>query len=183
LKGVVRDIALTNAAYEGEKTNTNKYQGVAYPLAGVTESVEIYVSDPDLLESPTDTSNCSWYGAAKGGSVTVTTAAGPKFTSSRAEDTSDNSMGFLLDSSNKLVGLATIATCTGWTKTSLADVFTGTTSSIPIALAAGVTTTISKCTYSVAYSTTIPAGKTPFDPGVNYALVGPVMTTTLLINP
>jgi hypothetical protein len=175
------DIALTNTAYEANKTNTNKYQGVAYPLVGQTSNVEIYVSDPTLEESPTDTSNCSWYGTARGGSVTVTTVADPKFTSRRTGDASDNSMGFLLSSANKLAGLATIGTCSDWNKTSLADVFTGTTSSIPIALAAGVTTTISKCTYSVAYSTTIPAGQTPFAPGVDYVLVGPVMTTTLVI--
>jgi hypothetical protein len=174
------DIALTNAAYVAEETNTNKYQGLEYPLAGVTGSVEIYVSDPILEESPTDTSNCSWYGTAKGGSVTVTTAAEPKFTSSRAGLT-DISMGFNLDSSNKLVGLARIESCAGWTKVTLADVFGGTTSSTPIALAAGATTTTSKCTYSVAYSTTIPANQKPTAPGADYVLVGPVMTTTLLI--
>jgi hypothetical protein len=181
LKGVGGSIALTNTAYEANKTNTNKYQGVAYPLVGQTTSVEIYVSDPTLTTSQTNTSNCSWYGVVKGGSVTVTTAADPKFTSSRAGFALDNSMGFLLSSSNKLVGLAAIETCTDWTKVTLADVFTGTISSTPIALAAGDTTTISKCTYSVAYSTSIPANQTPFAPGVDYALVGPVMTTTLVI--
>jgi hypothetical protein len=175
------DIALTNADYVALPSNATKYQGVAYPLVGVTGSVEIYVSDPLLAISPTDTSNCSWYGTAKGGSVTVTTVADPKFTSRRTEDASDNSMGFLLSSSNKLAGLATIESCTDWTKVTVADVFTGTTSSTPMALAAGVTNTVSKCTYSVAYSTTIPAGQTPFAPGVDYALVGPVMTTTLVI--
>jgi hypothetical protein len=178
------DIALTNTAYVGAPSNATKYQGVAYPLVGQTSNVEIYVSNPLLTISPTEPSNCSWYGTAKGGSVTVTTDADPKFTSSREGFALDNSMGFDLDPSNKLVGLAAaIESCDGWTTVTLADVFTGTTSSTPIALAAGATTTISKCTYSVAYSTTIPAGKTPFAPGVDYALVGPSMTTTLLINP
>jgi hypothetical protein len=174
-------IALKNAAYELSKTNTNKYQGLEYPLAGLTTSVEIYVSDPTLTISPTDISNCSWYGAAKGGSVTVTTDSDPKFTSSREGFPLDISMGFPLSSSNKLAGLATIENCDGWTKVTLADVFDGTTSSTPIALAAGATTTISKCTYSVAYSTTIPANQRPTAPGADYALVGPSMTTTLAI--
>jgi hypothetical protein len=176
-------IALINAAYEGGKTNTNKYQGLEYPLAGVSGSVEIYVSNPLLTTRQTDTSNCSWYGAAKGGSVTVTTTALPKFTSSRTGDTSDNSMGFELDSSNRLVGSAAIESCEGWTTDTVADVFTGTTSSTPIALGKGVTTTISNCTYSVAYSTSIPANQKPTAPGVDYALVGPEMTTTLVITP
>jgi hypothetical protein len=181
LKGVGGNIALTNTAYEASKTNTNKYQGVAYPLVGQTSNVEIYVSDPTLTTSQTNTSNCSWYGVVRGGSVTVTTADALKFTSSRVGYPSDNSMGFDLVSSNKLVGLAAIESCDDWTKVTLADVFAGTTSSTPIALAAGVTTTISKCAYSVAYSTSIPAGQTPFAPGVDYVLVGPVMTTTLVI--
>jgi hypothetical protein len=183
LKGVAGDIALKNAAYELSKTNTNKYQGVAYPLVGESKTVEIYVSDPTLGISQTDISNCSWYGRARGGSVTVTTTAAPKFTSSRAGDASDNSMGFTLDSSNKLAGLATIESCADWTKVTVADVYDGAISSTPIALADDKTDTVSKCTYSVAYSTTIPAGKKPTDPGVDYVLVGPVMTTTLVIAP
>ena len=186
LKGVGGSIALTNTAYESDKlNNANKYQGDAYPLAGATTSVEIYVSDPTKTSSQTEVSNCSWYGTAKGGSVTVTTDAAPKFTSSRTGTggPDDNSMGFVLDDSNKLVGLASIDECTGWTKTLDADVFAGTTSSTPIALADNKTTSISKCTYSVAYSTTIPANQNPFAPGVDYALEGPVMTTTLVVGP
>jgi hypothetical protein len=174
-------IALTNAAYAATPSNATKYQGPEYPLAGVTGSVEIYVSDPTLSASSTDTNNCSWYGTVKGGSVTVTTGSTPKFTSSRAEDTSDNSMGFFLSSSNKLVGLAAIDSCTDWAKVTDADVYDGAISSTPIALAASATTTISKCTYSVAYSTTIPANQKLDEPGADYVLVGPVMTTTLVI--
>jgi len=183
LKGVGGSILLTNEAYELNKTNVNKYQGLLYPLAGATTSVEIYVSDPTLTTSQTETSNCSWYGVERGGSVTVTTDAAPKFTSSRTGEggSGDNSMGFVLDSSNKLVGLASIDECTGWTKTLDADVFAGTTSSIPIALDKGATTSISGCTYSVAYSTTIPAAQNPTAPGADYALEGPLMTTTLVV--
>jgi hypothetical protein len=179
---VEADIALKNTAFVNAQSNATKYQGLAYPLVGETKPVEIYVSNPALLESQTEESNCSWYGTVKGGSVTVTTTADPKFTSSRA-GASDNSMGFPLSGgTDKLVGLAKIETCTDdWTKVTLADVFTGTTSSTPIALAKGKTTTISKCSYSIAYSTSIPAGKTPSAPGVDYVLVGPVMTTTLVI--
>jgi hypothetical protein len=181
LKGVSGNIALTNADYELSNTNTNKYQGVAYPLVGKTTDVEIYVSDPTLTTSQTDTSNCSWYGAAKGGSVTVTTDADPKFTSSRTGNPLDNSMGFPLDGSNKLGGLAAIGICTGWTKATVADVFTNSTISAPIALAKGDTDTVSTCTYSVTYSTTIPANQNPTAPGEDYVLVGPRMTTTLVI--
>jgi hypothetical protein len=181
LKGVEGSIALTNADYVALPSNATKYQGLTYPLVGQSTPVEIYVSDPTLPTRQTDTSNCSWYGVAKGGSVSVTTTADPKFTSRRTGDASDTSMGFLLDDSNKLVGLATIETCEGWTKVTAADVFDSTTSSTPIALGKGVTTTTSNCTYSVAYSTTIPAGKRPTVPGVDYELVGPVMTTTLVI--
>jgi len=186
LKGVGGSIALTNTAYESDKlNNANKYQGDAYPLAGATTSVEIYVSDPTKTSSQTEVSNCSWYGTAKGGSVTVTTDAAPKFTSSRTGEGGggDDSMGFVLDSSNKLVGLASIVggACTLWTADPIADVFTTDTSSTPLALDAVNTTSISKCTYSVAYSTSIPAGKQPLVPGVDYALVGPTMTTTLVV--
>jgi hypothetical protein len=171
--------ALTNAAYVDKPENATRYQGLAYPLAGVTGSVEIYVSDPTKT-SQTDINNCSWYGTVEGGSVSVTTDANPKFTSSRA-GLSDISMGFPLTSTNKLVGLAAIDTCTNWATVTLADVYDSVVSSTPIALDKTDTTTISKCTYSIAYSTTIPAGKQPDVPGADYELVGPVMTTTLVI--
>jgi len=181
LKGVGGSIPLTNEAYELNKTNVNKYQGLLYPLAGATTSVEIYVSAPGEATSQTEPSNCSWYGVERGGSVTVTTDAAPKFTSSRTGFAADNSMGFTLSDSNRLAGVASIETCTDWTKVTIADVFTGTTSSTPIDLAADKTTTISKCTYSVTYSTTIPAAQNPTAPGADYALEGPLMTTTLVV--
>jgi len=183
LSGVGGSIVLDNPAYKDAPSNATKYQGLLYPLVGQTTSVEIYVSAPGKTESQTDESNCSWYGTKKGGSVTVTTPADPKFTSSRALVSSDNSMGFLLSSSNRLAGVASIETCTDWTKVTIADVYTGTTSSTPIDLVADKTTTISKCTYSVTYSTTIPAAQNPTAPGADYALVGPEMTTTLVVDP
>jgi hypothetical protein len=181
LKGVAGDIELKNDAYDKLQSNATKYQGPAYPLVGVSGSVEMYVS-ASLANSSEDPDNCSWYGTVQGGSVTVTTDIDPEFTSSRA-GVSDTSMGFKLSSANKLVGLATTVGCASdWATDTVADVFTGTTSSTPIALAKGKTTTISKCTYSVAYSTTIPANLKLDAPGADYVLVGPRMTTTLVID-
>ena len=184
LNGVGSSITLENPAYKAEPSNATKYKGVEYDLEGETADVEIYASNPLLTESTTDPHNCSWYGAASGGSVEVTTTAAPEFTSSRSGDPDDNSMGFELDSSNRLVGVAsTVGDCTLWTQDPTADVFTGDISSAPIALDKGNTTSISRCTYSVAYSTKIPANKEPNDPGQDYALVGPVMITTLVVTP
>jgi len=183
LKGVGSSIALENPAYKTLASNETKYRGLPYDLEGKTTDIEIYASNPTFEDSTTDEYNCSWYGTAVGGSVLITTGADPKFTSSTTDDSGDNSMGFDLSPTNKLVGLASIVgeACTLWTADPIADVFTTDTSSTPLALVAADTTSTSRCTYSIAYSTTIPADQNPNDPGVDYALEGPAMTTTLVV--
>ena len=183
LKGVGSSITLENPAYKTLASNETKYRGLPYPLVGQTTDVEIFASSPTFEDSTTDEYNCSWYGTAVGGAVSITTGADPQFTSATTGNPADNSMGFLLSSSNKLVGLASIVgeACTDWTADSNADVFNSDTSSTPLALANDKTTSTSRCTYSIAYSTTIPADQNPTAPGVDYALVGPAMTTTLVV--
>lgn len=176
LEGVSGTVALTHE-------DATKYSGTSYAISGSTSEVKTYVADQDATAIATDTSACSWYNSKKGASVTVSTSGTPAFTSSSfgAEDTS---MNFILDgTANKLTANVTPTCSSPWSTPSAGDndIYAGHLSGPATSLALGSTSTISSCTYSVTYSTAVPAGKQPLHAGSNYAMSGPSLTTTLTL--
>lgn len=162
-----------------------KYNGADYSISGSTSDVNTYVADSAAGTPSTDPAACSWYSGKKGAQVTVSTSAtSPAFTSSSFEG--DSSMNFSLDSSSHKLSAAVTPTCSsddGWVNgaSGTNDIYTGHLSGVPTSLANASTTTISSCSYTITYSTTVPSGMTPTHAGSNYAMTGPALTTTLTL--
>jgi hypothetical protein len=160
-----------------------KYKGLAYLIEGSSSSVDSYVapiSATTMPESP-GVDDCSWYTSKASASVTISTSTDPEFTSSTFAG--DTSMNFALDStSNKLTATVSPSCASPWTTPDEGanDIYTGHVSAVATSLAKSNVSTQSKCSYTVGYAATVPAGKSPVNAGANYALAGPTMTTTLV---
>jgi uncharacterized protein YodC (DUF2158 family) len=157
-------VATTNTlAAAGEA----KYSGTELTITGTDSDIAASVGGVD----------CSWYNFIKGAEISVSTGAGPKFSTS---DITDTSMNFDLTTENPLT-LATVATCEDWVKNESATIGGLVVEAKPLSLAKVEVTTTSSCTYAMTLTAKVPAGKAPKAAGTAYALVGPSLTTTLTL--
>ena len=181
ISGVASEITLANT------DPTLEYVGSEYALSGVDDDILIYLSG-----AVTESTRCSFYGDYKGAQVKVSWT-GSTFTSS--PDTSLN-----WNTSDKALTIAYTDTgCSAdWVTESSVTInaaFEAGDEVIPAKiLATSVDTgeyspdavlspTFPSCGFSADYSTAIPSGKTPTDPGATYSFAGPTLTSTLVLEP
>jgi hypothetical protein len=181
ISGVASSITLAN-------TDTSlEYVGSEYALAGEDEEILIYLSATSVADT-----RCSFYSDYKGAQVKVSWD-GSSFTSS--PDTSLN-----WNTADKALTIAYTDTgCTAdWITESSVRIdaaFETGDEVIPAmipATAVGASAyspdsvgspTFPSCGFSAAYATAIPAGKIPTRPGTTYSFTGPILTSTLVLEP
>ncbi len=161
----------------------SKYKGTAITLVGTADDIQAFVGGSDTYSDNAD--NCSWFNDAnKQGLVLDVAASGVAFTASAATGGTDTAMGFSLSESNPLsITPAYGDDCAaGFTTDTDLSIYADHTTTIPVRTAAtsGVTT-ISVCTWSLDYETTIPAGMSPKFGDELYTFTGPTLTTTVAV--
>lgn len=165
-------------------TEGAEYEGEEFALTGADNDQAALVSGYEADAAPTvgTQADCSWYNAEKGLTVTIT-GTGAGFTSDTEAAGDDNSLGWDLADSALAVTFTEdpAGTCSddwslagGLTIDSNLDAVDAAT----IAYAADMSTSES-CQWDTTFSTAIPAGKTPANPGSTYSFVGPTLTTSL----
>ena len=161
LSGVEPTMALTSAESE-------LYSGTALDISGSNADISASVSGAD----------CSWYEYKKGATITIDTAASPKFS---INDETDTTMDFDLTTLSPM-SLEITHTCAPAFVADITASIGGTSiSAEPFSIEKTATTTTSACTYSMSVGATVPAGKSPKNAGSSYALEGPALTTTLTL--
>ncbi|MEN9736605.1 MAG: hypothetical protein RL129_1316 [Actinomycetota bacterium] len=158
------------------------YKGDDYSLSGTTGEIDSYVAPVSASSKPATpgVDDCSWYTTIASAEITISTSDTPEFTSeSFAEDTT---MDFPLNSSNKLSATVSPSCSSPWEAAGDGenDIYSGHVSGVVTSLALGDVTTVSSCSYTVAYAAKVPGGKSPTHAGSNYAMTGPTLTTTLV---
>jgi hypothetical protein len=182
ISGVESTISLANAV------PTLEYVGTEYVLAGADTGIKIHLSG-DVDEG----TRCSFYNDYKGAQVKVSWD-GEVFTGSP-----DNSLGWSVEDSPLGITYTDTDCVPAWvTEPSLtisaAMVPAGEVVPAKI-LATSVDTsdeyspdavtgaTFPSCGFSASYSTAIPSGLVPTLPGSTYSFTGPILTSTLVLEP
>ena len=193
VSGVDPTVSLTNES-------GMEYVGDDYELSGSnTTPISIFFSGSDSPDS-----RCSFYDDEKGVSVEVSWS-GTAFVKGGGDASLDFEAGDgLEDASNNVDGQssfnitydAVVGSCTGgWnsgateritgiavpplTPASIADEDVATNFSPTLT---GGSATFASCELNANYSTWLPGGKTPSNPGSSYNFTGPTLTTTVVIN-
>jgi hypothetical protein len=125
--------------------------------------------------------DCSWYTSQASAEVTISSGDTPAFTSTTF--TGDVSMNFDLNDADHKLTVTVDPTCASpWTApiSGTNDIYTGHVSGVATSLTKANTTTQSACSYTVGFTATVPAGKSPTNAGSNYEMTGPTLTTTLV---
>ena len=181
ISGVESSISLANAE------PTLEYVGTEYTLAGSDTGIKIHLSG-DVSEN----TRCSFYNDYKGAQVKVSWA-GTTFTG-----TPDNSLNWAV--TDKPLGItytddACVADWVTEAALTIATEFAPGAEVVPAAIlatsvdsgeyspASVLSPTFPSCGFSADYSTAIPSGKTPTDPGATYSFDGPSLTSTLVLEP
>lgn len=181
ISGVDPSITLANT------DPTLEYVGSEYALAGEDDNILIYLSGGE-----TESTRCSFYGDYKGAQVKVSWT-GTSFTSSP-----DTSLNWLTSDKALTIAYTDTGCSVDWVTESSVSIdaaFDTGDEVIPAKiLATSVDTgeyspdavlspTFPSCGFSADYSTAIPSGKTPQDPGATYSFAGPTLTSTLVLEP
>lgn len=181
--GLASSIALTNG-------DDMEYVGNDYTLEATDEDITIFFSASDTANE-----RCSFYDDEKGVAVEVSWV-GESFTAGGLDTSMDFAVNDALETEgNVTVDIVYAGECSAdWiaggttsigvdsspltpasiTNTSVNDNYTPTLK--------GGTATFATCTLDASYSTKIPGGKTPLNPGTSYSFTGPTLTTTVTIN-
>ena len=162
-----------------------EYEGEAFTLTGSDDDQAALVSGYEVDAAPTvgeGQEDCSWYNAEKGLTVSITSTGGV-FTSDTDAEGTDNSLGWDLVDSPLAVTFTEDpgdACSEDWALASglTIDADADSVDAAVIAYAADMSTSES-CQWDTTFSTAIPAGKTPANPGSTYTFVGPTLTTEL----
>jgi hypothetical protein len=181
--GLAESIALTNG-------DDMEYVGNDYTLEATDEGITIFFSASDTADQ-----RCSFYDDEKGVTVEVSWA-GESFTTGTLDTSMDFAVNDALETSgNVTVDIVYAGECSD-------DWIAGGTTSIGVDLSPltpaeitnesvygnytptlkGGAATFASCTLNASYTTKIPGGKTPLNPGTNYSFTGPTLTTTVTIN-
>jgi hypothetical protein len=176
LDGVLDAVVLTH-------TDATKYKGLDYVITGSSTSVDSYVAPVAAIAKPLSpgVDDCSWYTSQASAEVTISSGETPAFTSTTF--TGDVSMNFDLNDADHKLTVTVDPTCASpWTApiTGTNDIYTGHVSGVATSLTKANTTTQSACSYTVEFTATVPAGKSPTNAGSNYEMTGPTLTTTLV---
>jgi hypothetical protein len=176
LDGVLDAVVLTH-------TDATKYKGLDYVITGSSTSVDSYVAPVAATAKPLSpgVDDCSWYTSQASAEVTISSGETPAFTSTTF--TGDVSMNFDLNDADHKLTVTVDPTCASpWTApiTGTNDIYTGHVSGVATSLTKANTTTQSACSYTVGFTATVPAGKSPTNAGSNYEMTGPTLTTTLV---
>jgi len=176
LDGVLDAVTLTHE-------DATKYKGLNYAISGSSTSVDSYVAPVAATTKPVSpgADDCSWYTSQASAEVTISSGATPAFTSTTFTD--DVSMNFSLnDADHKLTATVDPTCASPWTAPGVGtnDIYSGHVSGVATSITKVNTTTQSACSYTVGFTATVPAGKSPTNAGSNYAMTGPTLTTTLV---
>jgi len=176
LDGVLDAVTLTHE-------DATKYKGLDYVISGSSTSVDSYVAPVADTTKPVSpgADDCSWYTSQASAEVTISSGETPAFTSTTFTD--DVSMNFSLnDADHKLTATVDPTCASPWTAPGAGtnDIYSGHVSGVATSLSKVNTTTQSACSYTVGFTATVPAGKSPTNAGSNYAMTGPTLTTTLV---
>jgi hypothetical protein len=176
LDGVLDAVVLTH-------TDATKYKGLDYVITGSSTSVDSYVAPVAAIAKPLSpgVDDCSWYTSQASAEVTISSGETPAFTSTTF--TGDVSMNFDLNDADHKLTVTVDPTCASpWTApiSGTNDIYTGHVSGVATSLTKANTTTQSACSYTVEFTATVPAGKSPTNAGSNYEMTGPTLTTTLV---
>jgi len=176
LDGVLDAVTLTHE-------DATKYKGLDYAISGSSTSVDSYVAPVAATTKPVSpgADDCSWYTSQASAEVTISSGETPAFTSTTFTD--DVSMNFSLnDADHKLTATVDPTCASPWTAPGVGanDIYSGHVSGVATSLSKLNTTTQSACSYTVGFTATVPAGKSPTNAGSNYAMTGPTLTTTLV---
>jgi hypothetical protein len=176
LDGVLDAVTLTHE-------DPTKYKGLDYLISGSSTSVDSYVAPVAATTKPVSpgADDCSWYTSQASAEVTISSGATPAFTSTTFTD--DVSMNFSLNNADHKLTATVDPTCASpWTAPGAGtnDIYSGHVSGVATSLSKVNTTTQSACSYTVGFTATVPAGKSPTNAGSNYAMTGPTLTTTLV---
>jgi hypothetical protein len=158
-----------------------KYLGVDLELTGSTSSVNAYVGASTGATEALGDDNCSWFGKTpQAATFAVTIASGNDSFTATSTEGRDAAMDWSL--STKPLGIAnTFASgceLAGFTPNPGASMAASGTSTAWSILSAAVTTN-DFCSYSVAYTATVPAGKLPTYGDSIYTFTGPTLVHTL----
>ena len=181
ISGVDPSITLANT------DPTLEYVGSEYALAGEDDNILIYLSGGE-----TESTRCSFYGDYKGAQVKVSWT-GTSFTSSP-----DTSLNWLTSDKALTIAYTDTGCSVDWvTESSVsidaafdtgdevipAKILATSVDSGEYSPASVLSPTFPSCGFSADYSTAIPSGKTPQDPGATYSFAGPTLTSTLVLEP
>lgn len=193
VSGVDPSVSLTN-------TSGMEYVGDDYELSGANSApISIFFSGSDSAGT-----RCSFYDDEKGVSVNVNWD-GTAFTKGGGDTSLDFAAGDALEdptvnvdgqSSFNITYDADAGSCTGgWNSGATERITSGATPPLtPASIAdldvaanfsptlTGGSATFASCDLSASYSTWLPGGKTPQNPGNPYNFTGPILTTEVVIN-
>jgi hypothetical protein len=159
-----------------------KYLGQDLALTGSTSSVNAYVGATTGATAALELDNCSWFGKTPlAANFSVTIASGDDSFTARSGGNVDSAMGWSLTSKPLLISNTFAAGCTtaGFTpNTETASMAAAGTTNAWSILSADVTTN-DFCSYSVAYTATVPGGKLPTYGNSTYTFTGPTLVHTL----
>ena len=157
------------------------YVGADLPLTGSTSSVNAYVGAiGDASEKPTST-NCSWFGkAAQAARLDVTVASDDAAFTAASGSNADSGMGWALSAKSLNITNTFAAGCTTDSFTSNPSATIDSAKTVTAwSISSGSVNTNNFCSYSVAYSTNVPAGKSPLFGDSTYTFTGPTLIHTL----
>lgn len=183
IQNLPSNITLRDSSVTGNATS--KYKGVAISLTGTATGIKAFVGGTGSYDSDPD--NCSWYNDAnkQGLQLAVTSPANPKFTASAEKGGADTDMGFDLTSTAPLSITPDYGNdcATGFQTNASLSIYTDHVSAIPVRTQSKDTIdTTTVCTWSLAYATKIPGGKSPKFGDELYTFTGPTLTTTVSID-
>jgi hypothetical protein len=158
-----------------------KYLGEDLALTGSTSSVNAYVGATSGATEALGPENCSWFGKTpQAATFAVTIASGDDSFTATSTAGRDTAMDWSL--SSKPLGIANTfdAGCeaAGFTPNAGASMQAAGTSNTWSILSTAVSTN-DFCSYSVAYTATVPGGKLPTYGDSTYTFTGPILIHTL----
>jgi hypothetical protein len=180
IDGVDPEISLAN------EDESLEYVGNDYELTGLDEGILIYLSGDEV-----EATRCSFYSNYKGAQVKVS------WTGSSFVSSPDTSLSWNLSTENLIITYSDNACVAAWETedgVDIAGAFTVGGEVVPAkipATAVGAlayspdsvgSPTFPSCGFSAAYATVIP-GAVPTDPGATYTFAGPLLTSTLVLEP
>jgi hypothetical protein len=159
-----------------------KYLGQDLELTGSTSSVNAYVGATTGSTVRLLSDNCSWFGKTpQAATFSVTINAGDDSFTATSGGNVDAEMGWSLETEPLLISNTFAEGCTtaGFTPNTETGTMTAAGTTNAWSILSDAVTTNNFCSYSVAYTATVPGGKLPTYGNSTYTFTGPILVHTL----